>query len=237
MSITCDDSFKYNIEKLDSTSDEFKFIKDFHTTTHNCDGYMFPSSMFQTKDSFCIYKVNENNPIKAVNEKRPNLMLFHGTNKKGVTGILKDGFKNSKRGWFGQGVYLTDCSFTAQTYCKCYHPNDCGFIIVNEILGSEKLQTFEYDRIGMRVDIDTELKNPFNKHIAKSSPQPTKRDYKEDLQGRLYRNVAVHGNSQTDEYVADESVTIPRYIIVLEQKRNETIKKSSKLVFIFIQTR
>ena len=33
-----------------------------------------------------------------------NLMLYHGTSEKGATGILKKGFRNSEKGWFGKGV-------------------------------------------------------------------------------------------------------------------------------------
>ena len=237
MSITCDDSFKYNIEKLDSTSDEFKFIKGFYATTSKTNETMcsYINIAYRNKDDFCIYKVNEKNPIEAVDEKSNNLMLFHGTTKNGVTGILKDGFKNSERGWFGQGVYLTDSSYVARMYSnECYlscKRNKSCFVIVNEIMGSEKLQIVEYDRIGtFREDIDTELKNPFNKHISKSSPQLSKEDYKEDLQGRQYRNVAVHRDSVRDEYVADESVTIPRYIIVVKQKREQKRKTLNQVI-------
>ena len=54
----------------------------------------------------------ENNLIKAGKAKSNNLMLFHGTKQKFTSGILKEGFKNSTNGWYGQGVYMTLCSLT-----------------------------------------------------------------------------------------------------------------------------
>ena len=146
MNIPTDKNFKYDLEKLDCASDEFILVKGFFEITYenrysklinkcaSCSEYSD-----HILKIFHIYKVNENNPIKAVNEKRNNLMLFHGTNKKGVTGILKEGFKNSKRGWFGQGVYMSDCSNIARTYSEQYN-RDGGdsshYMFVNEVLGS-----------------------------------------------------------------------------------------------------
>ena len=100
-------------------------------------------------------------------------MLFHGTNKQGATGVLNGGFKNSESGWFGSGVYMTDCSYIALTYAAKYNEGFCychNFIFVNEVLESEKLQTFEFEIIDMK-DVSTPLKNPFNKHTRKKSPQ------------------------------------------------------------------
>ena len=232
-------SFKCDLEYLDSTSEEFILVKEFYDITSEnvfhkiinktslCNEYEnkimadFPQNKIMAY--FHIFKVNENNPTKAVNEKRNNLMLFHGTDKKSATGILKKGFKNSKRGWFGQGVYLTDCSYKAQEYCTKSYKFDnpdisYSFIFVNEVLCSESLQTFEYDRIAERQVIDTELNNPINKHTSKRSQRLTKDNYKNDLQRRQYRNSAVDHISSLDEYVADESVTIPSYLIVIEQE-------------------
>ena len=51
--------------------------------------------------------------------------------------------------------------------------------------------------------------------MKRNSPQITKDDYKEDVEGRLYRNIGVERASTSDEFVADASVTIPRYLIHL----------------------
>ena len=107
MNIITDKSFKYDVEKLDSTSDEVKFIKQFYDTTGDTTNVMTDhlkreGYITQVKD-LKIYKVIEDNPIIAVDEKNNNLMLFHGTTPKGATGILKEGYKISERGRFGKG--------------------------------------------------------------------------------------------------------------------------------------
>ena len=151
-------------------------------------------------------------------------MLFHGTNQKGVTGILKEGFRNSEKGWFGKGVYMTDCSYTAFDYSKKLNLNspDC-YIFVNEVLESEKLQTFtfDYDVISERGDVNTLPKHQFEKYFLNWSPQPTREDYVIDLEGRRYVNTPDRGLD--DEYIAEARVTIPRYLIVLKRKQNRQI--------------
>ena len=214
MVIITDKSFKYNLEKLDSASDEFILVNVFFATTKvstdDCFDYL------PEVTDLTIYKVNENNPIKSVEGKRNNLMLFHGTSRKGAAGILKEGFKNSKSGWYGKGVYMTECSDVAFSY-SLQHNNRVDYtIFVNEVLESTKLQTFEI--VNITGDIDTPLENPFKKHIDKSSPQATEENYKEDHKGRKYRNIGHDSRSICDEYVAEEGVTIPRYLIIFEAK-------------------
>ena len=214
MDIITEKSFKYDLEKLDSTSDEFLFVKKFYDTTTNGFGFGFGFVDLSKLKNFQIYKVIENNPIKEVEAKRNNLMLFHGTSRKGATGILKEGFKNSEKGWFGQGVYMTDCSNVAFRYSVRHNNYFKLSLFVNEVLESEKLQTCEINPYRFMKDIDTPLRNQFSKHIDEWSPQATLReDYKEDHKGRRYRNVRHNITSARDEYVADESVTIPRYLI------------------------
>ena len=57
-------------------------------------------------------------------------------------------------------------------------------------------------------------KHSFEKHFFEGSHQPTIKDYKEDTLGRKYRNIEVKGISKKDEYLADESLVIPRHLIV-----------------------
>ena len=87
-----------------------------------------------------MYKVNERNIVKTEGKKSNNSMLYHGTSEKGVTGILKEGFRNSEKGWFGKGVYMTDCSEIALNYNKKFNVFAHNFYtFVNEVLESEKL--------------------------------------------------------------------------------------------------
>ena len=83
MVIITDDTFKYDFELLDSNSDEFKCIKEFISVT----------STDYLQKILQIHKVFETNQTKTSEVKRNNLMLFHGTNQKGVERILKEGFQ------------------------------------------------------------------------------------------------------------------------------------------------
>ena len=90
--------YKFDIKRLPTESDEFKWVKMFF------DDCRYPkySQAKLTVENFQIFKVIENNPDKTLNENRSNLMLFHGTKEKNVSKILKSGFKNSKKGWYGK---------------------------------------------------------------------------------------------------------------------------------------
>ena len=71
-------------------------------------------------------------------------MLFYITSRKGATAILKEGFKDSTREWFGQGVYVTDCSDINVDYsgeCNLEYLISYNTVFVNAVLETEKIQT------------------------------------------------------------------------------------------------
>ena len=210
MNIKINALFKYGYKKLNLASKEFKFLKKIFDATSNgliCD------NNFKTIQA---YKVTNNNPVKNVEEKSNNLMLFHGTCEKGAIGILKEGFKNSEEGWFGKGVYLTHCSEVALDYCFRADMNSSDrYFFVNEVLESEKLQTFKYNLKDVK-DVCTIPYHQFEKHTDKSSPQPTKDDYMAGFEGGRY--VKTDEKNMFDEYIAEAKVVIPRYLVVLEGK-------------------
>ena len=233
MDIVTDNSFKYNLKKLEPNAKEYDFIKDFfYLTTHP---YVTFKNDYQLK-TFRIYKVRENVTTSAEGEKRNNLMLFHGTHKEGAAGILKEGFRNSESGWFGRGVYMTDCSDTAFVYAStCRNVVDdvigryLSYVFVNEVLESEKLRTFTFEghELEKDEDNDAELMYPFELHVDVDSRQPGEGDYKEDSLGRKYRNIEIDPEwSHYDEFIADEKITVPRYLIALE-----TVEKRRKINF------
>ena len=214
MVIFTDDTFKYEYDLLQSNSNDFKCIKEF-----------FDITTTNTKIKILqIHKVSETNAPKSLNKKRKNLMLFHGTNGQGVEGILKKGFKNSQDGKFGKGVYMTECPNVALSYSRGMPKNQSNkirFIFVNEVLQSETLKTLSRKNFS---DKNAKHKPPFEKYINfEGSQQLTEADYKEDAHGRRYRNVPHTLNSHLDEYVADESITVPRYLIEVEDMNTEKI--------------
>ena len=231
------DSWKYNLQLLEEASNEFKFVKEFFhsTSTKNSD-------YGKTLELLQVYKVIEQN--KKIKEcvKSSNLMLFHGTSKKGVAGILETGYTNSVKGDFGRGVYLTESSDLASIYSGGRNPSPnegrkINFMFVNEILESQKLQTVFHENLSLlsardplyRLTFerlldeshDVEFTKYVNKLKMEISEEQYKKDrlekaeeeYKKDLLGRRYRNTAVDQNSLPDHFVADCQVTIPRYLI------------------------
>ena len=202
------ESFKYNHEILTSCLDEYKLVKNFFEKN-----YRSGTSL----SDFKVYRIFENNPESTVaNKLRNNLMLMHGTKEKNVEGILKIGFINSKEGKFGQGVYMTDCSNVSLH--RCLDGEDKGdykYIFVNEVLESEKMQTLDSNYFVIK-KVDTKPEHQFQKHEMFGSKQLSENDYKVDAQGRRYRNVPHNRYSSKNEYLADESITIPRYLIKLK---------------------
>ena len=88
-------------------------------------------------------------------------------------------------------------------------------IFVNEVLESEKLKVIKIKTILNNYDTYEELYQ-FHKHHHVKSPQPGDKDYKKDSLGRRYRSFPVTSSDYMDEYVARDSVTIPRYLIVFQ---------------------
>ena len=215
MNIKINALFRYGCKKLNFASKEFKFLKKVF------DDKSIGLICYNNFKRIQAYKVFQTNPIKIIEEKNNNLMLYHGTSEKGVTGILKEGFRNSEYGCFGQGVYMTDCSEIAINYSFYAGMNSSTyFIFVNEVLESEKLQTFEVDFEDPKFT-DTKLNNQFEKHTNESSPQSTKEDFIVDVKGRRY--VIPYENIIYDEYIAEASVVIPRYLIVHKKMQNRKI--------------
>ena len=119
---------------------------------------------------------------------------------------------------------MTDCLDVAYGYTQNqrerYSMRPRCTIFVNEVLESEKLQTIKFKTIFGVEDTHEDL-HQFHKHINVRSPQPTESDYKKDILGRRYRNFPLTGKNMQDEYIARDSVTIPRYLIVFQPQVEE----------------
>ena len=94
-------NYKYGVEILSADSEEFKRVKEFFDDCRYKNDICYYKFTVQ---NFQIFKVNENNSVGTLNEKRNNLMLFHGTKEYNVHSILKNGFKNSENGLYGKVV-------------------------------------------------------------------------------------------------------------------------------------
>ena len=114
---------------------------------------------------------------------------------------------------------MTDCIDVAFGYTqnkrKVLSKRPRSTIFVNEVLESEKLKVFKFKNI-IGINDTSEDLHQFHKHHSIKSPQPSETDYKKDSLGRRYRNFPFIGDHIFDEYVARDSVTIPRYLIVFQ---------------------
>ena len=168
-------NYAYNSEELSCTSEEYKFVKNFFETTVNKDFDYFGDLKDQKKlfffksdeinpKYFEVHKISEKNRTESTYGKANNLMLFHGTKEKYVEGILKRGFENSRQGWFGKGVYMTDCSSSAAQYTEWTSQRRQCCVFVNEVLHSNFLRRFEHEDIDeIDYPVCTEPEYPFEK--------------------------------------------------------------------------
>ena len=140
-------------------------------------------------------------------------MLFHGT-KINPALILQNGYKNSRKGKYGKGVYMTDCSDFAAHYANPY-------VFVNEVLKSQNMRTVVHKDRGHPGYTYKTAEFPFAKHVRGVKRTLGEGEYKTDVEGRRYRNVATSADSIKEEFVADAELVVPRYLVRIKKiKRN-----------------
>ena len=110
--------------------------------------------------------------------------------------------------------FILNCLNTnpcAGYYEKGHTNPSCVF--VNEVLRSQKPQTFWHPDKDEMKDVDITPQHPFEKHFFWGCPETEENDYRVDALGRRYRNVENDCDSRDAEYLADESIVVPRYLI------------------------
>ena len=183
-------------------------------------------------ETYKIHRVTRRGVDETSEEKRDNLMLFHGTNRDNAVAILNTGFKPSSEGYFGPGVYLTaspSCATLSSTasvvksrvICIKEHLNsNLLFAFVNEVLESENLKKVVLER-DVTNKTDDRRQNQFEKYIVKGSLSAEKKynaTYGRDSSGRKIRSSRASRLDKTNHYVCHESLVIPRYLIQYCQK-------------------
>ena len=113
---------------------------------------------------------------------------------------------------------MSECTDTAFLYSAQFSDSDNEnntYIFVNEVMETEKLKDFRYNSYNTLEHVTFRPRSPFRKYMFKRSPRIAKKRYRRDPKGRRYRNNAVNKWSIMDEYVANEHIVKPRYIISL----------------------
>merc|ERR1719427_1690797 len=95
---------KYIVEEMESTNDDYKLIKK---------SFEDPRKEVEAHK---IYRVKQRISDGTDEKKSDNMLLFHGTSVDAAVGILEKGYKPSKGGSFGPGVYLTSSPGTSVGY-------------------------------------------------------------------------------------------------------------------------
>ena len=173
------------------------------------------------------HRVVENQPrINNKVDHKDNLMLLHGSTVKSTAGILQEGFRNSEKGRFGRGLYLTACSDVALTYCHLRTEDDvenhCLFI--GEVLNSKAMEwepifkPFLEDQLKQTLE---EYPFSFFKNCVIDQPEDNEENFKKDEKGRIYRFAPFKKHSWIDQYRVDAPLFIPRYYLEFEKSLNE----------------
>ena len=178
-----------------------------------------------------VFEVKEYKPQKSVAQEG-NLMLYHGS--KEANSILKSGFENSPFGFFGPGVYMTECPDVATMYAD--HKLGTGesqkdrWVFLNEtLISSKEMKTVNFEQYS-KMDKESKEKNnkfAFTRYAKDNSPDLNfTRDFVKDKAGRLHRKAPIDCNSVDDEYILDTTNIKPRFLFLLEgvEKNKEAWK-------------
>ena len=170
-----------------------------------------------------VYKVNcdgfDSNDFKF-----GNCFMLHGTSFEGSRKILNEGYRNSAYGCFGTGVYMTESIDMAVHYsirktCSIwrepFHRNTLmkTYIFINQVCVLKCLKVEKYESYKRLYDHYAALKHPYCKHVHQNGPD---RKMKIDAEGRLNSHRKITGLNLGDEYVADDSLVKPRFLIEIE---------------------
>ena len=180
------------------------------------------------KEIGCIYKITENN--QSNNQDGDKMLLLHGTKSCNVRKIIRSGIKASERGACGRGVYMTDdfasaCSYGESEALKNFRLETFSFVFVFQVMRAEKLKKFKPKRYGEEL-LDL---NCFCKVLRVEEKEGG--DDAFDSEGRrlvrgTFDNCDLFSNA--NEFVADEEIVSPCYLIVCEDEADpKNVKQES----------
>ena len=205
---------------FDIQTDPFKFtLLQLYLQDARCEE---PESFVNLKHAK-IYKVNCDG-FDSDDFKFGNCLMLHGTSFEGSRKILNEGYKNSPYGYFGRGVYMTESLDMAVYYSIRKTQNDYTepirgnkliktYVFINQVSKPSRLKIEKYKSYYRLKDNYTAPKNAFCKYVHQDSPD---RKMNVDAEGRLYSYRKITGLNLGDEYVADDSLVKPIFLIEIE---------------------
>ena len=127
---TSSESFNYKLKSLNNDDSDYKVLESTFSLNDQAKGVpslndfmdQLVSNNEKQNKSFKIYKVipTDTTSTEPNTSNCSKVHLLHGTKSQNVEGILRTGFKPSKSGLYGPGVYLTNSVEVAHRYGTCF---------------------------------------------------------------------------------------------------------------------
>ena len=228
--------FKYKLEQLQPNNDDFKLLektikyKDTQKTKLVNSSKLISLNGQEGPKALKIYRVNSNNNTQVSDCSK--VLLLHGTKAPNVEGILKMGFKPSKRGSWGPGVYMTDSFSYAKNYGTFSFVQASGvvkkvsYIFVNEVekfegqttLAHSKQQTYEQylkNSPCVKAFNDVAVKLKLGKKIAKL--EKSFDDVFDSKERKISQGTFVRESLSNKIVLAHHSLVVPAYLLEIEE--------------------
>ena len=193
----------YHLEILNKENKDFQLIKkSFCNTANACNSNVF-SSYFKIKR---ICRVHQDYPSRKPEDiESEKILVFHGTPRKNVTGILREGFIPSEACHFGPGVYHSNFFSLCRIYANKDSRDDSYFYFINEVPRKYITEIRNEDYNGSKNFPEFYC----HKHVCN---QNQKELYIADSNGSFI-NIAQDDTSDVPIFVASSNIAIPKYLV------------------------
>ena len=223
-SFTCHDDSNnslYYLEALAESSRDYQLIeKSFNNTGKTFLNMSKRSELIIEK----VYRIRSRRPKKVINSSK--ILVFHGTPRKNVPGILTSGFKSSETGRFGPGVYHSNFvgkSLLYSSFSSFFPPflggNEDFFIFVNELPIK-----YLYEK-----SVEESPETYCRKYLCTDDEQPEV--YERDSDGSFI-NVAIERNYDHPEFVASSNIVVPKYFVHAKEVETKLVKRLNNVVIL-----
>ena len=228
--------FKYKLELLGNEDSNYKLLKeslsldkkvDLWLERHRFGNYKFKIDENHVVKLYNIYKIIRTDDVQTGFDCK-QLLLLHGTKASNVEGILKEGFKPSKHGSYGPGVYLTNSGNMACKYGRCYGQENgivkkLTYLFVNRIKPTDEPkpprkfnETYEEYQ---KNEPFLQAFNPKTKDLV--SLEDNDQCYIDNKFNKIVQGKFQKVNPKI--FLAHQDLVTPAFLIEIEEQQNATI--------------
>ena len=206
----------YYLEVLAESSHDYQLIK----MSLNNTGNMYSKTSNKVEVSVKnIYRIRSRNPRKVNNLSK--ILVFHGTPRKNVPGILTSGFKSTEFGRFGPGVYHSNFFTKSLRYSSYLGGKEDFFVFVNELPFKYLSENF----------VEESLETYCCKYLCSDDQQLE--EYERDSDGSFI-NIAVDRIDDHPEFVASSNIVVPKYLVHAVEVKKMLVEELVNLVILII---